>query len=259
MIKAVIFDLDDTLLWDEKSVKHAFERTCELAVKKYDLNPDELEAAVREHARKLYASYDTYEFTQMIGINPFEGLWANFLDEGEDFAKLKEIAPLYRREAWTAGLKALGVDDPEFGLELAEAFPRERKKTALLFDDTIQVLDKLKGHYQLLMLTNGSPELQNTKLTLTPELVTYFDQIVISGNFGKGKPDPTIFDHTLKLLSLDKGEVVMVGDNLNTDILGAKRAGITSVWLNRHDRKPEDVKPTYEITNLLELLPILED
>ena len=62
-----------------------------------------------------------------------------------------------------------------------------------------------------------------------------------------------------KLLSLDKGEVVMVGDNLNTDILGAKRAGITSVWLNRHDRKPEDVKPTYEITNLLELLPILED
>ena len=181
------------------------------------------------------------------------------MDEGEDFAKLKEIAPLYRREAWTAGLKALGVDDPEFGLELAEAFPRERKKTALLFDDTIQVLDKLKGHYQLLMLTNGSPELQNTKLTLTPELVTYFDQIVISGDFGKGKPDPTIFDHTLKLLSLDKGEVVMVGDNLNTDILGAKRAGITSVWLNRHDRKPEDVKPTYEITNLLELLPILED
>ena len=82
---------------------------------------------------------------------------------------------------------------------------------------------------------------------------------MISGDFGKGKPDPTIFEHTLKLLSLDKGEVVMVGDNLNTDILGAKRAGITSVWLNRHDRKPEDVKPTYEITNLLELLPILED
>ncbi|WP_339227205.1 HAD family hydrolase [Oceanobacillus sp. FSL K6-2867] len=258
MFKAVFFDLDDTLLWDEKSVKIAFERTCELAVRKYGVDRNEMEAAVREQARKLYASYDTYEFTQMIGINPFEGLWANFLDEGEEFAKLKEIAPLYRRGAWTAGLKALGIDDPEFGLELAEAFPIERKKTALLFDDSIQVLDKLKGHYQLLLLTNGSPDLQNTKLTITPELVAYFDQIVISGDFGKGKPDATIFEHALKLLSLDKDEVVMVGDNLNTDILGAKRAGVTSVWLNRHNRKAGEIKPTYEITNLLELLPILE-
>ncbi|MBP2080054.1 HAD family hydrolase [Oceanobacillus polygoni] len=258
MFKAVFFDLDDTLLWDERSVKNAFERTCALAAERYGVDANELETTVREHARKLYASYDTYEFTQMIGINPFEGLWANFLDEGEAFAKLKEIAPAYRRESWTEGLKELGIDDPEFGLELAEAFPRERMKTALLFDDTIQVLDKLKGNYQLLMLTNGSPDLQNTKLTLTPELVSYFDQIVISGDFGKGKPDPTIFEHALQLLSLDKDEVIMVGDNLNTDILGAVRCGITSVWLNRHEREAGEVKPTYEIKSLLELLPILE-
>ncbi|WP_067729036.1 HAD family hydrolase [Oceanobacillus damuensis] len=258
MIKAVFFDLDDTLLWDEKSVKDAFEKTCEVAAGKYAIDPNELETKVRENARNIYASYDTYEFTKLIGINPFEGLWANFLDAGEEFGKLKEIAPEYRKKAWTAGLKDMGVDDPAFGAELAETFPQERKKTALLFNDAIEVLEKLKGKYQLLMLTNGSPDLQNTKLDLTPELVPYFDQIVISGDFGKGKPDPTIFEHALELLSLKNHEVIMVGDNLLTDILGAERAGIASVWINRHQKDKGEPIPTYEISSLQELLPIIE-
>ncbi|WP_249870348.1 HAD family hydrolase [Oceanobacillus saliphilus] len=258
MIKAVFFDLDDTLLWDEKSVKNAFENTCKIAAGKYGLDPDELEKSVRENARKIYASYDTYEFTKMIGINPFEGLWANFLDEGEAFGKLKEIAPEYRIKAWTAGLKDIGIDDPKFGAELAETFPRERKKTALLFEDALEVLDELKGKYRLLMLTNGSPDLQNTKLDLTPELVPYFEQIVISGDFGKGKPDPTIFEHALELLSLKNHEVIMVGDNLHTDILGAERAGIASVWINRQQKESGKPIPTYEISSLQELLPIIE-
>lgn len=258
MIKAVFFDLDDTLLWDEKSVKDAFEKTCELATKKYDIDPFMLEVKVRERAREIYASYDTYDFTKMIGINPFEGLWANFLDEGEEFGRLKEIAPAYRKEAWTKGLSDLGIDDPEYGAELAEAFPKERMKTALLYDDSIQVLEELKGKYKLLLLTNGSPDLQQTKLELTPELVPYFDQIIISGAFGKGKPDPTIFEHALELLSLKNNEVIMVGDNLNTDILGAERAGITSVWINRHQKERGTTIPTYEITGLDELLHIIE-
>jgi len=52
----------------------------------------------------------------------------------------------------------------------------------------------------------------------------------------------------------------MVGDNLMTDILGASRTGIRSVWINREQKLPDkDIKPTYEITNLEELFPILED
>ena len=78
---------------------------------------------------------------------------------------------------------------------------------------------ELKGKYKLLLLTNGSPDLQNTKLEITPELVPYFDQIVISGAFGKGKPDPSIFEHALSLLEIDKEEALMVGDNLMTDII----------------------------------------
>jgi putative hydrolase of the HAD superfamily len=259
MIKAVFFDLDDTLLWDQKSVKEAFVATCKVANEKYGVDVDELEAAVRKEARELYSSYETYEFTQMIGINPFEGLWGNFLDDTDDFRKMAEIVPTYRKEAWTRGLKALGIDDEEFGAELAERFPAERRQNPFIYDETFTVLDELKDKYRLLLLTNGSPDLQNTKLTITSELVPYFDQIIISGAFGRGKPDPTIFEHALERMGLTKDEVIMVGDNLMTDILGASRAGIKSVWINRHDKERNEVIPNYEITHLEELYPILEE
>lgn len=258
MIKTIIFDLDDTLLWDEKSVKDAFVQTCQIAAARYDVNPDQLEKSVRENASKIYASYPTYEFTKMIGINPFEGLWGDFPDKGGEFPALKNIVANYRKDAWTAGLRDHGIDDEAFGYELGEAFPKERRKTAALYTDTIELLDCLKEKYKLLLLTNGSPALQNIKLQLTPELVDYFEHIIISGDFGKGKPDPTIFEHVLQLVKANKDEVLMVGDNLNTDILGASRVGIPSVWINRKNTEPDEVKPTYEINNLIELLPLLE-
>ena len=259
MIKAIFFDLDDTLLWDQKSIEESFAATCKLAKERYRLDPVLLEEEVRKAARQLYSSYETYAFTQMIGINPFEGLWGNFLDEQANFQRMKEMVPAYRRAAWTMGLKALGIDDADFGFELAEHFPQTRRKTQFVYEETFQVLDFLRDHYKLLLLTNGSPDLQNTKLTITPELAPYFEQIVISGDFGKGKPDPHIFEHALSLMELRKHEVIMVGDNLMTDILGANRAGIKSVWINRHQKERNEVKPTYEIHHLEELYPILAE
>ncbi|EKN70561.1 hypothetical protein BABA_05126 [Neobacillus bataviensis LMG 21833] len=260
MIKAIFFDLDDTLLWDQKSIKEAFAATCKAAENRCGVDADQLEDAVREAARNLYTSYDFYPFTQIIGINPFEGLWGNFLDEHHDhFIKMKETVPGYRKDAWTNGLKTMGVDDPDFGEWLAERFPQERRKVPFVYDETFKTLDLLKGNYQLLLLTNGSPDLQNTKLEITPELVPYFDQIVISGAFGRGKPDPSIFEHALSLLSLKKEEVIMVGDNLMTDILGANRSGIRTIWINRHNIERNEVIPTYEIKHLEELFPILEN
>lgn len=258
MIKAVFFDLDDTLLWDQKSIKEAFVATCKLAEERFGVDSSHLEDAVREAARELYSSYETFSFTQMIGINPFEGLWGNFLDDHEEFQKLKNIAPVYRKDAWTNGLKKLGINDPEFGLELAEAFPQNRRKLPFLYEETFKVLDALKRDYRLLLLTNGSPDLQQTKLEITAELVPYFEQIVISGDYGRGKPDPGIFDHALSLMGLDKDEAIMVGDNLMTDILGANQVGMKSVWINRHQKERNEVIPTYEIKHLEELFPLLE-
>ncbi|MCM2674536.1 HAD family hydrolase [Alkalicoccobacillus plakortidis] len=259
MIKAVFFDLDDTLLWDQKSVQKAFTATCEYAHEHDNrIEVEELEHAVREEAKKLYASYETFSFTQLIGINPFEGLWANFQDREEEFQKLKELAPGYRYASWDLGLQKCGVDNKELAKELSERFPLERRKNPIVYEETFEVLDALKENYQLLLLTNGSPDLQNIKLELTPELVPYFDHIVISGAYGKGKPDKGIFEHALSLMELNNEEVVMVGDNLMTDILGAKRAGISSIWVNRRNQTTEDVEPTFEIKSLTEVEAVLD-
>ncbi|WP_102347148.1 HAD family hydrolase [Bacillus sp. Marseille-P3661] len=259
MLKAIFFDLDDTLLWDQKSVKEAFVATCKKAQEKYDIDPEKLEDAVRGAARELYSSYETYPFTQMIGINPFEGLWGNFLDDEENFKKMSKIVPLYRKDAWTNGLKALGIDNEEFGSTLAELFPVMRQQNPFVYEETFEILDALKDTYKLLLLTNGSPDLQNTKLKLTPELVPYFEQIIISGDVGRGKPDPAMFEHALKLMNIENNEAIMVGDNLLTDILGASRVGIKSVWINRHGKERiQDINPDFEIKHLQELFPIIE-
>lgn len=258
--KAVFFDLDDTLLWDKKSVETAFLKTCEYAATKVGVNTVELEQAVRESASKLYDAYETRPFTQMIGINPFEGLWGTFDDPGEDFQKMKALIADYQQQAWINGLQKLGVEDTKLGRELAAYFPQMRKESPFVYEETFEVLDVLKDNYTLLLITNGSPSLQNTKLEITPEIAPYFDHILISGAFGKGKPDPSIFEHALGLVSVSKEEVLMVGDNLMTDILGASRAGIQSVWINRED-KPilGEVQPTYTVKNLDELFDILEE
>jgi haloacid dehalogenase superfamily, subfamily IA, variant 3 with third motif having DD or ED/haloacid dehalogenase superfamily, subfamily IA, variant 1 with third motif having Dx(3-4)D or Dx(3-4)E len=258
-IKAVLFDLDDTLLWDDRSIKEAFRDTCKVAAEVTGLNEEALEEAVRREARALYESYETYTFTQMIGINPFEGLWGNFT-KGEHpmFRKMEAIVPEYRRNAWTNGLAALGVDDPELGRKLAEWFPAQRRKLPYVYDETFAVLDELSGSYRLLLLTNGSPDLQQEKLDGVPTLIPYFDEIVISGDFGEGKPSPRLFAHALERLGISADEAVMVGDKLTTDILGANGAGIVSVWVNRHGAvRNDEIVPKHEISDLQELIPLL--
>jgi len=258
-MKAIFFDLDDTLLWDKKSVETAFQKTCAYAASKVNVDAASLEIAVREEASSLYDTYETRPFTQMIGINPFEGLWGTFDDPSEDFQKMKAIIPEYQKQAWTSGLKKLGIDDEALGAELATYFPSMRKESPYIYEETFEVLDQLKGKYTLLLMTNGSPSLQNTKLEISPEIAPYFDHILISGAFGRGKPDPSIFEHALDLVGITADEALMVGDNLMTDILGSSKVGMQSVWINRENKPAnEEIKPTYTIENLRELLAIVE-
>jgi len=255
--KAILFDLDDTLLWDKWSIKKAFEETCKVAENRFGIPKKDLEEATREAARKIYQSYETWPFTQNIGINPFEGLWGVFDDSGEDFQRLKQLAPNYQKAAWYEGLRACGVNDMTFAEELAVIFPIERKKHPRLYEETLEVLDYLKGDYKLVLLTNGSPSLQWTKLELTPELPPYFEYIIISGDVGVGKPDEQMFKKALNLLELQSNDVIMVGDNLMTDIKGANGVGIRSVWINHHGIEIDEVKPDKQISRLKELLTLL--
>ncbi|MCY9664220.1 HAD family hydrolase [Paenibacillus alginolyticus] len=258
-LKAVLFDLDDTLLWDDRSVQEAFKATCAEAAKHVAVNPEELEASVRKEARSLYESFETFEFTKMIGINPFEGLWANFTQgENENFRKLEKLAPGYRTESWTRGLAALGIEDRELGYKLGELFPAERRRRPYVYEETFRVLDALKGSYQLLLLTNGSPDLQKEKLAGVPNIAPYFDHIVISGEFGVGKPAKSIFNHALGLLGIEAEEGIMIGDKLTTDILGSGSVGMRNIWINHHGlQSGDEIVPAYEVSRLQDILTII--
>lgn len=258
-LKAVLFDLDDTLLWDDRSVQEAFEATCAEAAKHAAVNPEELEASVRKEARSLYESFETFAFTKMIGINPFEGLWANFTQgENENFRKLEKLAPGYRTESWTRGLAALGIENRELGYKLGELFPAERRRRPYVYEETFRVLDALKGSYQLLLLTNGSPDLQKEKLAGVPNIAAYFDHIVISGEFGVGKPATSIFNHAMGLLGIEAEEGIMIGDKLTTDILGSGSVGMRNIWINHHGlQSGDEIVPVYEVSRLHDILPII--
>lgn len=259
-IKAVLFDLDDTLLWDERSIEEAFEHTCLLAARETGIDPEALQESVRREARALYESYETFPFTQMIGINPFEGLWAQFsAGDQPEFRQLQKIAPAYRKESWRLGLSALGMDNEELAGQLAENFVNERRSRPHIYEETLQILGELQGNVKLLLLTNGCPALQQEKLDGVPELSPFFDHIIVSGAFGKGKPDPSIFHHALEQLDVQPKEAIMVGDKLTTDIKGALAAGITAVWLNRNDKINDgEIKPDYEIKHLSEIAHVMD-
>lgn len=255
MLKTICFDLDDTLLWDKKSIQTAFEETCKTVE---GVSSEALEAAVREEATALYQSYPIYPHTQMIGINPFEGLWGSFDDPGEAFQQMKAIIPTYQTEAWTRGLRKVGVDDAALGATLAQRFIENRINNPFTYEETYAVLDQLKDTYQLVLLTNGASSLQRLKLDITPEIAERFDHIIISGEFGRGKPDVSIFEHLIDVAGVSKEEAIMIGDNLNTDILGSNRLGMKNIWINHHNQTAEAVKPTYTVTRLQEILPIIE-
>ncbi|WP_376768389.1 HAD family hydrolase [Paenibacillus planticolens] len=258
-IKAVIFDLDNTLLWDERSIGEAFKATCQGAAEAVQVDPSALECEVRESSERLFKEMACYDYAKMIEITHLEALWGRFdAKEFPAFLELGQLAPNYQKNAWTQGLLKLGIDDPELGESLAVRFAKERRERPLVYETTFEVLQALRPKYQLLLLTNGAPDLQQEKVDSIPGLADYFDHVLISGSFGRGKPDPSIFVHALNLLGVTAEEAIMVGDNLDTDIQGALAVGMRSVWINHHQKTaPLHNSPSHEIAALRELLDIL--
>jgi putative hydrolase of the HAD superfamily len=258
-IKAIIFDLDNTLLWDERSIQEAFEVTCESAAASVNVTPSELEQEVRASSERLFEEMACYDYAKMIEITHLEALWGRFdAKEHPSFLELGQLAPMFQKSAWTQSLLKLGINDPALGEILALRFAKERRERPLVYEATFEVLQSLRPKYSLLLLTNGAPDLQQEKVDSIPGLADYFDHILISGVYGRGKPDPSIFEHALKLLDVTAEEALMVGDNLDTDIKGALAVGMRNVWINHHQRTaPAHNLPSHEITALQGLLALV--
>jgi HAD superfamily hydrolase (TIGR01662 family) len=127
-----------------------------------------------------------------------------------------------------------------------------------------EVLQALRGKYKLAVVTNTSTSKEkDIRLALRKiGLEGYFDSIVTSVDVGHQKPDEEIFRKALERLRVKANETVMIGNRIKTDILGANKLGITSVYFKWNDRYLEDItspleKPAYTISSLKELLQIL--
>ena len=96
MIKALIFDLDDTLVVEQASAEAAFIETCELVKIKYGINPHKLHNTVRDSCRKIWHQSPARQYCLDIGISSWEGLWAKFIGKNSELQILQKWAPTYR-------------------------------------------------------------------------------------------------------------------------------------------------------------------
>jgi len=258
LINAILFDFDDTLVVEEPSAVEAFLAAGERAHEKYGIEPQRLHDSVRRCARDLWKAAPTHEYCRTIGISSWEGLWARFLGDHPSLEALRQWAPVYRVEAWTAALAEHGIDDASLADELAQAFPRERRKRHVLLPGAEEVLKTLCGRYKLGLITNGAADLQREKIDRSG-LAGYFYSITISGDVGVGKPDPRMFTAALASLDAEPKTTVMVGNSLKSDIAAAQAVGLRAIWVNHTQAAGrEDVHPDAEIASLSELPALID-
>ena len=256
-IRALLFDLDDTLIVDEAVSRLALDEVAVLAAKHHGVDPKRFGRVAREEAIRVWKKSPVHSFCKNIGISAFECLWGRFEGDTSELTALREWAHAYRRGVFEAALREQ-LTDPSDGPEvLASAFESTRRKLQRLMPDAMETLAVLKPSFRLGLLTNGAPDLQREKLAASG-LAPFFDAVAVSGEHGIGKPRAEIFHRLLAELDARPGEAVMVGNSLERDIAGAANAGIRSVWIRvPGSEEHAETQPDHTITGLAELPDLL--
>lgn len=225
-IKAIFFDLDDTLV---NSRNAEIKAACEFKKKfpEFDNMEDkEFEELWHKIAIEQYERYSKNEISyERHRIDRVKSLFSKFnIEKNDDEAR--QIFNIY--------------------LELYE-------KNWKLFDDSKEVLEKLKGNYKLGLITNGDSNQQRKKISLT-EIGDYFSNIIISSEAEVSKPNKKIFEIACEKIEEEPQNCVMIGDSYKLDIQGAENYGLNAIWINRKNEKIEygnQIKELQEILNLL--------
>ena len=108
-----------------------------------------------------------------------------------------------------------------------------------LIPNTVEILNYLQPNYRLHIITNGFEEIQRKKLKHS-NILGYFDKIVNSEMAGVKKPNPRIFKLALEMASVKPEKALMIGDNIEADILGAQAVGINALHFNAHNDPVHD-------------------
>ena len=123
-----------------------------------------------------------------------------------------------------------------------------------LVPNTMEILDYLAPKYRLHIITNGFQEVQEKKLR-KGNIHHYFVEVVDSETAGVKKPHPQIFEMALKKASVEPKKALMVGDNLEADIMGAISVGMKALHFNAHSESEHQVCTM--INDLIEIKSIL--
>lgn len=108
------------------------------------------------------------------------------------------------------------------------------------------VLDELQEEGRMLGLISNAGDAENVhRLIDKAEIRDYFDPIIISAAIGIRKPDPILFEMVLDQWQVNPESIVMIGDRLEADILGAQNTGIHQIWL----------KPEAEVSAATQIIP----
>lgn len=135
-----------------------------------------------------------------------------------------------RREVASAAFERLGLAASAHVELIADAFTDLKEAAVAPFEGAIEALEQLRAQgHRLALLTNGGSEFQRRKLQRC-DLARFFDAILVEGERGVGKPDPSVFESALQLMRVGPQEACMVGDNLSADIAGAQHCGIYAIW-----------------------------
>ncbi len=218
--KAVLFDLDDTLF------DHQHASACALGeLRDRYATGIAFEAFAAEHARVL----EKYHLRFLNG---------EFTLDAARAARMVEMFAAFGEVVSEA--KAL-----EVSLRYRELHQANRRLVA----GAGELLEALHGRTKIAIVSNNSVMEQRDKLYYLG-IMDRFDAVLISEEIGITKPDRAIFNVALSRLDCAPGDAVMVGDNWETDIMGARAAGIAAIWFNRFNQPRRAPVPAAEINAL---------
>jgi len=234
--KAILFDLDDTLIRAYAQPEEAWRRLLHVFAAHLDVHDDaaleKVRTAIMEESRA-------------------------FWNDQAAAAKWRLNIPEARRLAVRSGLKRLDKTDDALADKIADAFTEMRRNEYRLYPDAHATVDALRERgVKLALVTNGAGDIQRAKIERF-ELAHRFHHIQIEGEFGQGKPEPAVYRHALDRLGCAAGDAWMVGDNYEWEVVAPQKLGMCGIWydpFNAGVPTHATAQPTRIIKKLSELV-----
>lgn len=210
MIRAVLFDLDDTLFDHRGCARDALTAVQQSQECFRSMPFDALERAHTEFLEELHAEV-------MLGRVPIDAARI------ERFRRLLESAGARHQEDAATVLATLYRD----------TYRTRRRAVA----GAAALMSALRRQTRIGIVSNNVLDEQQEKL-LVCRLDQFVDELVVSGEVGVSKPDPVIFQTAMNRLGVAADQTVMVGDSWIADVEGARATGIRAIWFNPSGSAP---------------------